>query len=487
MNKYIFAVSIVLSLAGCTTTPKLETNSLKSISKENNMLTKKYDYNLFQRQNWWENSQDQNLNLLIEEILSNNSQIKIAKMNVEKALASIQEAKRANISSVDLVGSGSRSHIENKYTKIDNKYANMGLPINDLKNSETIDQGVIGLQAGYVIDLWGKFKALEQESQYAKEAQELQSKWITLNISTSVADIYGKYILLNNESNILKEKSEIAEKLYSLEKIRYNSGLGDEASVLNIENSCRELKNAIKSVENNKQILKNTLLVLNNSQNSEVITSVLKNIDENKNYKFSKFMNTPEGIDSDLIVNRPDVEYYLKVIDSQKEKLKSIKADYYPRITLTGSFQYHTLDVQSLIEAESTLLSIGPSLYLPLFNRNSLNQKYKMAGMDVNIFIEEYNNNLIKAYQDVNNNLASLKVSDSTLESQNKNLKNSEKIFSNNETLYGVGNISNYQLLQSKLSYLNDKLKNSEKEYDVYSQQINLINSLGGYYKEQVK
>ena len=187
------------------------------------------------------------------------------------------------------------------------------------------------------------------------------------------------------------------------------------------------------------------------------------------------------------MINRPDVKYYLALINSQKENLKSLKADFYPRFSITGKYEYQNLNIQDLLKAHSTLWEFGPSLYLPLFNRNTLTQNYNIAGVDLNIFIENYNNNLIKAYQDINNNLNALKTSKTNNELEKKNYSNVKSTYNDNNTLYQIGSISKLELLNQKNNLLDTELSYLKNNFTLYTNQINLIGSLGGYYKNEVK
>ncbi|WP_297406065.1 TolC family protein [uncultured Cetobacterium sp.] len=476
MKKYILITLLAASLSGCIGVPNIKENTINTIIQNN----RPNNQTLFSSNLWWQNSKDDNLNTLINEILSNNSQIKIAKLNIDKANSSLLMAKRANLSSFDLSASGSRSHILKNHISTQ-------LPIRDFKNSNNLNKGNIALQGGYTLDLWGKFKALEKQGEYIKLANVLQSRWVSLNISVSVADIYGKYILLTKEEDIVNKKLQIANKIYNLQKFSYKTGLTDEQSLLTAENNSREIKSALATIKINKHIIKNSLNNLNGSIESPIINSVFNNIDNDHNLKFHNLINTPNYIDSDIVINRPDIQYYLSIIKSQKEKLKSIKADFYPRFSILGNIEYQALNIEHLIDANSTILNFGPSLYLPLFNRNTLKQNYKIAGTDLNIFIENYNSHIIEAYQTINNNLMTLKLANNTNELNNKNFINSNQIYKNNNILFDLGNISKMNLLISKNNFLDAQLKDIKSKYNLYQNQINLINSLGGYYKNEVK
>ena len=278
----------------------------------------------------------------------------------------------------------------------------------------------------------------------------------------------------------------ISKEVLDFQNILYNTGLGTKENILNANNNINSLNQKISEINNQKTILKNSFYALVGNVKSKSIDNILLQIDSNAP-DFDYFLGVPEYIDSDIVVNRPDVKYYLALINSQRENLKSLKADFYPRFSITGKYEYQNINIQNLLKAHSTLWELGPSLYLPLFNRNTLIQNYNIAGVDLNIFVENYNNNLIKAYQDINNNLNTLKTSKINNQLESKNYSNVKSTYNDNTILYNIGSISKLELLNYQNTLLDTELNYIENSFSLYTGQINLIGSLGGYYKNEVK
>ncbi|MCQ8213042.1 TolC family protein [Cetobacterium somerae] len=475
MKFYIFFITFSFLLTGCIT-PKVNETPVKTIVTENKPQNTE---TFFQSYQWWENSKDQYLTSLINEVLKTNSELKIAKLNIEKAIYTLNSTENSNLSTIALGGSWNRNHVLNSHVKTD-------LPIKDIKNSDTIDMGTLAIQGEYIFDIWGKFDALRNQAQYSKIATQLQSEWSTLTLSTTVANLYGKYILLTKENKVFEKKLAISKEVLNFQNILYNTGLGTKESILNANNNVNSLNQKISEINNQKTILKNGFYALVGNVKSKNIDNILLQIDFNTP-DFDYFLDIPEYIDSDIVVNRPDVKYYLALINSQRENLKSLKADFYPRFSITGKYEYQNINIQNLLKAHSTLWELGPSLYLPLFNRNTLIQNYNIAGVDLNIFVENYNNNLIKAYQDINNNLNTLKTSKISNQLENKNYSNVKSTYNDNTTLYNIGSISKLELLNYQNTLLDTELSYIENSFSLYTGQINLIGSLGGYYKNEVK
>ena len=157
MKPYTFFVILPILLTGCLGTPKVTEIPIKTLITENKPQNNTV---FFKSQQWWRTTNNSQLISLIDEVLKTNSDIKIAKLNIEKAIYTLNSTKNSNLSSVDLAGSWSRNHVLTSHVQTD-------LPIKDIKNSDTIDMGTLAIQGQYIFDIWGKFNALQNQAQYS--------------------------------------------------------------------------------------------------------------------------------------------------------------------------------------------------------------------------------------------------------------------------------------------------------------------------------
>ena len=123
-------------------------------------------------------------------------------------------------------------------------------------------------------------------------------------------------------------------------------------------------------------------------------------------------------------------------------------------------------------------------MYLPIFDSGRIKSNYKIAGVDLNIFIEQYNKTVLGAYEDVNNQLLRVKTNWETIKLDDANLKSQTELLTRNGQRLNLGTISKYDYTQAKYSWLTQSLYNKQQHYNLYSQQLDLINSLGGAYVE---
>jgi outer membrane protein TolC len=191
-------------------------------------------------------------------------------------------------------------------------------------------------------------------------------------------------------------------------------------------------------------------------------------------------LELPTYYTASVITERPDVKYYLYTIQAQEEQLKALKTDFYPNITIDGSIGFESITPNLLFSKSSLFATIAPTLKLPIFDSGRITSNYKLAGLDLNTFIENYNQTVSSSIRDVNDNLYKLKNEELLLKSTLDIYENKKTIFKSMNDRYEIGTISHYEFVQERDELLNEERVSNEQMFNRFNQQIDLINSLGG-------
>lgn len=452
MKRTVLLVVSSFFIFGCSPIPKVKKNEIIQVEQNKNIQMK----NLICYKN-------ENLNRLITLILDSNKELTIARLNIEKSLKGVDLVNSQQGLSIDITGGAQRQ-----------KLAKNGL-VSPPMNGKIVEVGKLGIQAQYDIDLFNKISSLTKEAKYKSEAISLSSDWLKLNLITQGSKLYFFYNYLLDEKMILSEEKEILTNLYNLEKRRYEIGKSTEETVLQFENSLIKLDTAIKTNSLNLKNIKDSIKYLaGNKYDDEIDNLLAPHID------ISEFsMNIPEQINSELIINRPDIKYYMMLIKAQEEHLKSAKAGFYPHFSITGEYGFEAKDFNKILQKSSLVGLVGGSIYLPIFHMNAIRTNYKIAGIDLNIFIEEYNKAVLEGFTNINKELLTTKTMSENLKIFNQNYENDIKIFEKNKEKLNIGSISKYDFYNQKLKYLNSKLLNRQEKFKYLSQILEFNLNIG--------
>lgn len=493
-NKIIVLASTIFLLVGCSNyvpeTNEAEIQTDSTIKAQENFSSSddndKNDEELeFSNEKWWFYYNDENLNTLIEIALDSNTDLKVATLNIEQANATISAADSSNFKA-GAYANATYYGTSQAYTKSKAVPGPMGstvVPENAFAGETAYTAG-IGVRASYTFDLYDKYGSLVKQQEYIAEAAKFHAKLVELSITTNLVKLYGSYIYQHQEKENLEKRLEVLNSIEDKIKVSIKLGQGVPENKLNIEKKILALKTYINSNKLQIKITEETIFALTTYKNKDDVKKILKN-SINDNFMGQELI-IPNKISSDVIINRPDVKYYLMMIKSEQAKLKSLKSDFYPQISIGGDVGYKGLGIDnSFKDFQSLMWSFGPKVYLPIFNMSGVKTNYKIAGLQVNTFVANYNKTINNAIKDINTKLSSAKFEKLNTINYSNSFKKDEKIFSNSTFKLKIGSISELQNLNDKYDFLDASLHSDQQNYKLFTNQIDLINSLGGVYKSK--
>jgi NodT family efflux transporter outer membrane factor (OMF) lipoprotein len=122
------------------------------------------------------------------------------------------------------------------------------------------------------------------------------------------------------------------------------------------------------------------------------------------------------GAPKDLLRRRPDVLQAQYAAAAQSARIGQAEAALYPSFTLTGSFGYATTDASSLFSWDSRALAAGLGFNLPIFDRGKLKAQVRVQDILFNQSVLAYQNQVLKAQQEVEDALAALQANQQQLQ-----------------------------------------------------------------------
>ena len=112
------------------------------------------------------------------------------------------------------------------------------------------------------------------------------------------------------------------------------------------------------------------------------------------------------GMPVDLLMRRPDV-----TVNAQAALLGASKSDWLPKFFLKGSFGYAARDLNDLMKSKSMTYEIAPALSWTIFNGGQLVNATRLAKAQLDESINQFNQTVLTAVQEVDNAMNSYKNS----------------------------------------------------------------------------
>ena len=115
----------------------------------------------------------------------------------------------------------------------------------------------------------------------------------------------------------------------------------------------------------------------------------------------------PAGLPSALLERRPDIRQAEQELVAANAQIGAAKAEYFPRISLTGFFGAQSRQLSDLLSGPAVLASAGVGAAAPLFNAGRTRNNVKLAEAVHGEALVNYQRAIYSAFRDVSDGLAS--------------------------------------------------------------------------------
>ena len=390
---------------------------------------------------WWKNFNDPLLDSLIIIALNNNHNLHSIEATLEKSRLLYQQSKSAFYPSLSLDAQYDLSKSSLNYYE-------------ETSSDQYRTNGYLnaGLNASWEIDVFGKNRdnvRANKKSYYANEASYQNA---VMNLCAQVATVYfnlrayQQQLVVANQ-NIISEKN-----ILDITIARYESGLSTQLDVSQAKSVYYNTSASIPRLDAYITQCINELAILLGTYPS-TLANTFNNIDGLPSIRH--IVST--GIPADVIKRRPDVRQAELLIESQAAAIGATKADFYPKFKISGSFGYLSHDLEKFFNNESQMFQLTPSISWNIFSGMEVRKAVQMAEISLDESIDNYNNVILNAIQEVEtemsnyaNALKTIEMGQQVVEQGNKTLELSIDLYKR-----GLGTFTN--VLDAQRTVLSDQ------------------------------
>ena len=312
------------------------------------------------------------LEVLTDQALENNSDVRIASARVAQSHALLRAARQAALPEITLAA-GANRRFEN----------NAGNPL-DFKNA------FARLDIDLDLDLFGRLSAGKRAALSRTRAAELERAAVALAIEADVASAYVQRTALARRIAILDTNIERAVELDRV--IRVRSAEGDATRVdqglqsirlLNLRERGSRLRQALDQTR--------TALAILTGSEAPQFSVAFGSVDT------TTIPQLGSPAPRDVLAARPDVRASEALIEAAKGDVAQARAAFFPQIEIS---------MQALLETATSTplgksLNIGSSLLAPIFSRGRLQSALQFASAVQVEVVEQYRQRILAALAEV--------------------------------------------------------------------------------------
>ena len=336
---------------------------------------------------WFEVFQDPQLKALIEQGLANNTDMQIALFRVDAARAQVRQAGAQEWPQLGISG-------DNTYTEVS---ANSPTFIAGfIPRQRTVGQVLLNLLS-WELDIWGRVRHQTEAVVQEMLATEEDRRAVSAMVVSEVASGYFNLLGLDAEMDVARRTLETRSESLKLVKARQEGGVATLLELRQAEQLVESARLSIPDIERRLAQQENNLQFLVGQMPGEVARG--RNLLEQ-----SPMPEVPAGLPSELLARRPDIRAAERRIVAREEQLASIRAAYFPSISLTGFFGYQSGRLDNLFQGGSRTVGFGPQLALPLLSTGRFADT-DLAQTNLGLATLEYRKAVQTAFREVSNAL----------------------------------------------------------------------------------
>ena len=401
---------------------------------------------------WREMFPDSHLQALIEKGLGANSDLRIARLNIEQAEASLKASRLAFLPSFMLSPEGG---------------------VGAFKGSEASYTYSLPLTMQWEIDIFGKLRNRKEQALAGYLQSEEYVKMVQTQLIAAIANSYYTLVMLDEQLSITD--ASVVNQKNNLETIKAfkEAGLQNETAVNQATASYYDVQASRKDLEKQIRTVENCMALLVNEPSQHIARSPF--------VPGEAFGLTLEnGISLEALANRPDVKNAEYQLRANFYEVNVARSAFYPSLVLGGSAGWANSAGGAIVNPGGLLLSAVGSLTQPIFNRGVNQANLKIAKAQHEQALIAFQKSLLTAGTEVNDALTLCQTSAGKRELRRLQVESNEKALSNSEELMKHSSGTYLEVLIAQNAMLMSQLVQVSDWFEGVQGRINLYKALGG-------
>jgi NodT family efflux transporter outer membrane factor (OMF) lipoprotein len=463
-----FLIGCVLPFAGCAVGPKYKgappVPTPAAYKEMGNWKTAQpSEQNL--GGNWWEIFQDPQLNSLEQEVNVSNQNLKQAVANYQQSRAALRYVRADYYPTVTLSPSATRE----KYSK--------NLPPPTINDGVTFNDYVVPANLSYETNAWGRVSRNVESYREQAQASAADLAVVNLSMHASLAVDYFAARSLDAEEKLLKDTVAQYQQAYQLNEDLYDGGLASEVEVEQARTILETTRAQMIDVDIARAQYEHAVAVLIGKPPAYFTLPPLP-------------LTTPPppipvALPSDLLERRPDIAESERLVASENAQVGLAKTAYYPLVNILAAGGLESGSITTLFQGPSALWSAGASAVVTIFDvgrRRALNDEAKAA---YDSSVASYRQTVLSAFQQVEDELASLRVLEQEAGVQATAVQAALRSLSLSNTRYDGGVTSYLEVITAQNAALADEVTAVNILGRRMASAVLLIQALGGGWEKK--
>ena len=456
----LLITSFFLLLAACTVGPNyvLPTTSIPDTFKEVKGWKQAQPQDEALPDHWWEIFHDAKLSALEVQVNKANQSIIQAEAQYKQAQTMVQGAAAAYFPTAQASATVNRFRAASGQSKA-------------VPGVNYIFGAVIS--AAWAPDLWGGVRRQVESSEDSAQGSAATLQALRLSSQASLAQSYFQLRALDAQIKLMSNTIAAYDKSLLITKNRYIAGVAAKSDVVLAETQLESTRAQMINLRVLRAQLEHAIAVLIGKAPAELTIEI------------AAFDTTipviPISLPSELLERRPDVAAAERTAAAANAQIGVAKAAYFPNLNLAVSNGQQTNILSNLMNTGARYWALGPAaLAIPLFDGGARSAQLQQAIDVYDASVAGYRQAVLVSFQQVEDNLAALRILEEEVQVQNKAVASAHKAVELTTNQYQAGTVSYLNVIVNQTTALSNDITAVNLQSQRLAAAVLLAKALGG-------
>ncbi len=412
------------------------------------------------RPNWWEMYQDPQLNKLEEQVAVSNQTLKASYEQYMQARAAIQFYRSQYFPTLSAGPSASRDTLSNNR------------PLHIAGTPTTYNDLVLQGQVAWEPDLWGSIRRTVESQRATAQATAADLANVDLSLRSELAMDYFELRGLDTQQQLLDNTVKQYQDYLALTQTRFTGGVATDSDVALAQTQLDQTRAQAIDVGVARAQYEHAIATLTGVPASSFgLPPAPLDL---------QLPQVPLGVPSQLLERRPDVASAERRTDAANAQIGIAIAAYYPTITLNGGGGFESQNLGTWVQGPSSLWSLGGSAVELLFDAGRRHALTEEARDTYEQNVANYRQTVLQAFQEVEDNLSSLRVLNSESLAQQRAVDSARRSLGISTYRYKGGVTTYLEVITAQATQLANERTAADITTRQFAASVQLIKALGG-------
>ncbi len=409
------------------------------------------------RGKWWEIFEDPQLNSLEEQVDVSNQSIAQAEAQYRGARAAVRGARADFFPTVTTSPSVTRSRGAATLAN--------GAPA-------TVNQYQFPADVSYEVDAWGRVRRSVESSVALAQASAADLETIRLSMHAELASDYFQLRGIDAERQLLEDNVTAYEKALQLTLNRFHQGVVSGVDVAQAQTQLETTRAQATDLRLSRAQFEHAIAILVGKAPADFAIAPPAAVPPPP--------VVPVGLPSELLERRPDIAASERRVASANAQIGVATAAFFPRLLLAASGGYGSSTLVSFFSLPNRFWSIGAALVETLFDGGKRRAATEQARAAYDASVAAYRLDVLTAFQDVEDNLAALRILAIEARQQAAAVEAAERSLTIARNRYEAGVTTYLEVITAQTVALTNERVAIELSTRRLTSAVNLVKGLGG-------